>query len=352
MNMINIGIRLDVGRTIGLGHLMRCSSLADSLSKLGDIKIYFICRNKVNIKLNYEIIYVEKEYLKDGNNYVFPSIFDEMDEIKSIIQKYQISCVIIDHYGAGDDYFKELRKSVKTIICVDDSLERDIPVDAIINGNIYGKSADYGRIPLKLVGGQYTLLRKEFQEVSEKVIEKEAENIYITSGGADPLKFCKTMLDIIMKISGKKENLKVHVIAGNDFEDDYISDLKKQGAVLHKNANMYQCMNDADLFITSAGSTLYELAVSGVPSVSFVLAQDQKLVAEYMWKAGTSIAGGKFSERNEEKISDVIESLIIDYETRKRLSEIGQKTISATGADNAARELKERFWKNETVIFD
>ncbi len=340
--MINIGIRLDTGATIGLGHFMRCLSLANALSKFGDFKIYFICRNKINLKVNYEVIYLNKEYTTGKNSYSFPSIYDEIEEVKAVLQQYDISCLIVDHYGARDDYFSLLRNEVKNLACMDDSLERRLPVDCIINGNIYGKDANYGDILVQLTGGDYTLLREEFQEVSVKRIKKDVTNVYVTSGGADPLRFCKTMLEIVRKVSAdiaKENNMLIHIVAGSDFEEDYVKDLRKSGAIIHCNANMRNCMEEADLFLTSGGSTLYELAVCGVPSISFVLAQDQELVASYMWKAGTSISGGWFSEMDKRKVSGLIENLILDWEIRKRLSQAGKRTINSMGAENTAKAI-------------
>lgn len=331
--MVTIGIRLDAGKAIGLGHLMRCLSLAEAFSKYKDIRIYFLCRNKIQVKLDYEVVYLNKEYKTKEGSYDFPKIDDELDEMEDLIKKYYIDCLIVDHYGATDSYFQNIRKNVKKLVCIDDGMKREIPVDVIVNGNVYGKDAVYSGGAVLLLGGRYTLLRREFQNPFKKQIKSKVEDVYITSGGADPLRFCDTIMQSIFE-----EHIKIHIIAGCDFEEGYISDLEKKGAIIHKNAQMVKCMQEADLFITGAGSTLYELAVCGVPSVSFILAEDQELVGNYLWNIGTSVSGGLFSEFDGRLFLDQFKNISDDYILRKNMALTGKRTISSKGAENVVKE--------------
>lgn len=45
--MKKIAFRLDTGKSIGSGHLIRCMALADELSIQSDCSILFICRNQL-----------------------------------------------------------------------------------------------------------------------------------------------------------------------------------------------------------------------------------------------------------------------------------------------------------------
>lgn len=332
--MPNIAFRLDSGKSIGLGHLIRCTSLADELLKVKDVKVYFILRNKIKELVPFEFIYLNKEYITDSGSYNFPDICDELEELKAIISHYKIDWLIVDHYGAANSYFEQISPFIKRLICIDDSMKREILADVIINGNIYGLNADYGKIPLQLLGGEYTLLRSQFGEVSRRIINRHVKKVYITSGGADPLGFCFKIAKTLYKT--KQE---IRVIIGSDFDESYVSLIKSLKVFIHRNVNMKKCMLEADLFITSGGSTLYELAVCGTPSISFCLADDQKLVAASIWQKGISINAGSFNEYNEDKFMAAYNQVVNDFNLRKIISSNGQQLISSNGAKNVVREL-------------
>ncbi len=335
--MKKIAIRLDTGPSIGLGHLIRCLALADELSLISDSKIIFICRSKLEGMIPYPVIYIEKPYVTNEKIYEFPSIIDEIDELSRILIQENVDCLIVDHYGAKDDYFKMIRNSVPYLVCIDDSLKRDVPADVVINGNVYGTDAQYGAGSLKLKGSRYLLMRKEFRNVSPRQNHQTVKDLYITSGGADPCEFCSKISDALIKSFSA---VRIHVIAGSNFTQSYLKKLKgRRKLILHQNADMKECMLNADFFISAAGSTLYELASCGVPSVCYVLADDQKLLAEYMNRKGTTYAAGHFQTFQEKQLYQQCSILFSDKEKRDSMSIYGQKLIDGFGARRTAEKL-------------
>lgn len=333
--MKKVAIRLDAGKSIGLGHLMRCIALAEVLQKQCDVVVIFICRNKLRMKIRFNVIYLNREYVTDINNYDFPSICDELDEIKGILWDRKIDCLIVDHYGAEDEYYEQLRDCVPLLVCIDDGKERHIPVDVMINGNVYAEEADYTPVAVQLLGGKYTLLKSEFANLPKRSLNKAVQDVYITSGGADPIQFCEK---IVAALQEMHLNIETHVIVGVDFEPEYVRKLAEYHVKLHQNADMKKCMLEADLFISAAGSTLYELAVTGTPSLSYILADDQLMVGEKMWEKNCSMRGGRFSEFEPQKFFALI-SQLLDYDIRRIMSKRAQKVIQYDGAMNVAKEI-------------
>lgn len=335
--MKQIVIRLDTGPSIGLGHLMRCLSLAERLTEEHLASVSFLCRNRLPQEIPYEVRYLKQGAIALAEGYQVSGIEDEVEEMKQVLRDCHIDCLIVDHYGAGDGYFEALREHVSCLVCIDDGMKRTIPADIVVNGNLYGAKADYGAVPVQLLGGTYTLLRKEFQNLPVRNIRSRMQTVYLTSGGSDPLQFCEK---ILQAAGGHFPELSFHVIAGSDFEPEYTAALEKYTAVVHKNADMRECMLDADLFITGGGSTLYELAATGTPSISYILAEDQRRVAEEMWKRDCSVRGGCFAEFQEEKLFAAIEGLK-EPGLRQNMSRAGQKTVRGQGAKQAAKRIME-----------
>ena len=334
--MKKIAIRLDTGQSIGLGHMIRCLALADECSLISNSKIIFICRNKWEGMIPYPVISIKKPYITNEKIYEFPSIIDEIDEVSEIIAQENIDCLIVDHYGAKDDYFRKLKNRVPYLVCIDDGLQRDVLADAVINGNVYGADAQYGNVPLKLIGSRYLLMRKEFRNVSTRQNNQTIKEIYITSGGADPCEFCCKISDALIK---NFSTLRIHVIAGCNFTRSYIKKLQEKNLVIHQNANMKECMRNADFFISAAGSTLYELASCGVPSVCYTLANDQRLLAEYMNRKGTTCAAGDFEAFNETQFCRQCSILFSDKEKRDNMSKNGQRLVDGYGVSRTAEKI-------------
>lgn len=337
--MKQIAIRLDTGPSIGLGHLMRCLSLAEQLVRDHRASVLFLCRNRLPQEIPYEVRYLKQGALTAAQGYQVSGIYDEVEEMKQILQDRPVDCLLVDHYGAGDAYLEALRDYVSCLVCIDDGIKRSLPADIVINGNLYGRKAEYGTVPIQLLGGSYTLLRKEFQDLPARYIGNRLRNVYITSGGADPLHFCER---ILQAAEDRFPELSFHVIVGADFAPDYRAALERYPAVLYRNASMRECMLDADLFITGGGSTLYELAATGTPSISYILAEDQRQVAEEIWRRRCSARGGWFAEFQEQELLGAIEALK-DVKRRQSMSRMGQQTVCGQGAKNVAETILERL---------
>lgn len=341
-----VAIRLDAGPAIGSGHLIRCLTIADELFQEYGVEVVFICRNQISIQIKYPIIYLKNEYNMQCKTYSYPTLDDEIMELVSVLKNKKIEVLIVDHYGAGDNYFKKIRNHIKYLFALNDGLECNVPVDGIINGNLYGIFANYKKIPMQLLGGQFTLLRKEFCQKFEHKINKKMENIYITSGGADPTKFCFKMIQSMYLWN---KDINYHVIVGSDFDDEYVLKFKDYDVIIHKNANMKDCMLQADLFVTSAGSTLYELIATHTPSISFCISKDQEVLANTVWNMGLSAEGGEFSLFDERKFRFLLNEYS-EYMTRQNQSVRMNNIISVNGANRVATRIYNRVFGNDNSL--
>lgn len=127
-----VAIRLDAGPAIGSGHLIRCLTIADELFQEYGVEVVFICRNQISIQIKYPIIYLKNEYNMQCKTYSYPTLDDEIMELVSVLKNKKIEVLIVDHYGAGDNYFKKIRNHIKYLFALNDGLECDVPVDGII----------------------------------------------------------------------------------------------------------------------------------------------------------------------------------------------------------------------------
>ena len=335
--MATIAFRLDAGPSIGSGHLIRCTALAEALKRLGH-RILFLCRNKLSCEPLFPVVYFAPPLQNSlDNHYHVQDITDELPELCRVLTKEQVDCIIVDHYGATETYFLRLKEEACLVAAIDDIKPHKFPVDIVINGNIYAEQCSYPEAKYELLGAQYVLLRQEFQMDHAKIIRPSVKHIYITSGGADPLCFCLTALHWLSGIC--EAETEAFVIVGPDFTHSYVKELENglMKPVLCYHANMRACMDDADLFITSAGSTLYELAACGVPNLSCILVENQKRIGQMMHQYGYSCCVGKFENLEQQKVIPALRRLLCDCSYRRRMSEEAQHRFMGGGANNVAR---------------
>lgn len=342
---MKIAFRLDCGAAIGSGHLIRCGALAEEFAAQG-CEVLFVCRNKVTVPVAVPVHYLAHAYTDDcAGQYTFPSIEDETEELIEVLKENKISCLIVDHYGATPAYFERLRPHVECLAAIDDLAKYTLPVDVVINGNLYADEQDYETVPVRLCGPSYTLLRRCFRHVGRKEIRERLQDIYITSGGADPLGLCKKLVSACL--SWNRRDAVFHIIVGPSFQPEYIEELtdvaaKNPCVKLLYMADMADCMRKADLFITASGSTLYELAACGVPSISVVLAEDQRKVADEMRRLGiTYNIGGMENIENGTFLGAF--KVFVDPVLRQRMSTSGQNLIDGYGAHRVAAQIIKRM---------
>ncbi|NFT94980.1 UDP-2,4-diacetamido-2,4,6-trideoxy-beta-L-altropyranose hydrolase [Clostridium botulinum] len=313
---MKIAIYTNGGTTIGMGHIMRMLALAKELSFNNDV--IFICKTHKENPYKYR---AGLEKVKEqGFNVVEVCEQNFMNEIKNI----KADCIITDSYDVNEEYFNIVKKHFKYSGCIDDiNTCNYFNVDFLINLNIYAKKLNYktNNDTKLLLGSNYVLLRDEFRNLHNlsKNINSVIKKIFITVGGSDNSNFTE---DIIKKLNGFDYEL--HIIVGAEFI--YIDKLKayeNDKIKLHFNANMVQLMCECDVAISSCGSTLYELASCGTPTLGIIVADNQKLAAEAMNSLGII----KYTE-----IDDIYLNLLeLSYDKRCLMSKKASKIVDGNG---------------------
>src|SRR5262249_31311694 len=96
--------------------------------------------------------------------------------------------------------------------------------------------------------------------------------------------------------------------------------------------DMAQLMGWADVAITAGGSTCWELACLGLPSVALVLAQNQREIACALAECGAVINLGDASQIETGAITDALLRLIADTLLRSHMHEVGRGLVDGKGA--------------------
>lgn len=318
---MKIIIRADGGKSIGMGHIMRTSVLADSL------------------KLHCKVVYasINKPDYENGISYVRQKGYDVilLDEINWIEQlcEQEADCLITDNYQVDEYYFEQTKKYFKYTGYIDDM--DHIPfynMDFIINQNIYASDLVYNTNSNTnlFLGTKYVMLRDEFRNITKKHINKDISNIMITTGGTDPNKDTIRILNDLVKYD---LDTTIHVVIGNSFSIKCIEQIKEISEhnsciKLYFNANMSELMQIADVAIAGCGSTLYELSACTTPTIGIVIADNQKMVANKFEQEGLII------RLDNTDIYSCIEKLT--YKKRIDMSKRCERVVNVNGSNELA----------------
>lgn len=345
-------IRADGNQKIGMGHIMRCLTIAEALRDKGE-EVCFLTADEEPVQL-----------IEDRG---FPArilftYYDEMDvelpQLMSILMGSQGEAsgrnggenqqrILVDSYYVTDFYLYNLRLSAKVIL-MDDRKTAVYPCDILVNYNIYGKTLgyekDYPGTKL-LLGCDYMPLRKEFQNADYEV-RGQVSHILLTTGGGDGCHMALAMAKRILSSRGSSDAAPVwHIICGPYSADgEALEEMTKEvpSIQIHKNVtNMSEIMKRCDVAVSAAGSTIYELCSVGVPTIGFFFAENQRLNMEAFGSSTPICNAGDFSV-NPEKVLDFIEKeveiLSASLELRKKISMVERMIVDGRGAERLAGE--------------
>ena len=349
MKKQKIFIRVDSGIDIGIGHMMRCMSLAETLPKT-NFEVIFISK-KLNNTI-YDLISkkIYKICILPENNQNRNIIMHDAIETQKIITSFDdpTSWLLVDHRKLDIEWEKILRKFVKKIIVIDDLADKKHDCDILIDQNLYEKMNErYENLVPKnckqLLGPKYALLRSEFSNLRQKKSIKsriKLENIFISFGGTDPSNETHKVLEALKILN--LENIQIDVVTTslNPFKDDI-----RQLCSSMTNAN-FHCdvdkigvlMKTSDLAIGAGGSTTWERCCLGLPSLVSVISDDQLECTEIMDKNGYVIYLGLAENLT---VNDYIEKIKnFNIEHLQKISELNLTLVDGQGCQRILNEMK------------
>ena len=339
--------RCDVSPAVGMGHLRRCLTLACELKKQG-ASIYFLCRVE-----DFNWI-KEVKSIADGWEELDWKLTPEADADK-VIHFYntrKIDVAVIDHYRIDVAYQQKLYTSKVRWLQFDGSAQQLFWADWVLNASPAADKRGYGQLKQReetqlLIGPDYALLRTEFSQYRQDVrLRDQVQKILLTLGGGADKGMTVFCLDAIKFIDPKIERVSL-VSSANPHLSDIVEYVKKSG---NENIKLFvdsqqiaQHMADVDIAITAGGTTTFETAMMGLPSLIVQIADNQSLNAKAWQEYGVAIDLGLFSKLKRQVLEKKTVEVINNSKLCKSMSDKGKIMVDGLGASRVAQILsKER----------
>ena len=327
-----IVLRVDGGPQIGYGHLIRTSSLAEEL----------LTRNNT--------ITVATATPKSAES-VFPDSVDivelpSRDDPEPFVQWLTTAspdAVFTDGYPVDTAYQQEIRTHAPLAVLQDDT-RHAVCADLFIDGNLYAPDLDYefvGGPPKTCLGTEYVLLRRQIRELAanEPPWREQPERSIITMGGSDIGGLTPT---VVRAFDGL--DLRVDAIVGpgcSDAQEQAVQTASNETdadvRVTRDPDDLVDRMFEADIAVSTASSTTYELLALGTPIVSIPTVDNQEPIASVLRQrdAATVLQRGA----DEVVFRRAVENYIDNPELRLKHRQGGRKLVDGKGCERIAAEL-------------
>ena len=349
-------IRADANSKIGMGHVMRCLSVADALLKRGE-EVLFVTADDTPVPLLTKkgipcrVLHTDYADMEAE----LPELWEVLRELPQGAESPEAALaqkntsILVDSYYVTEKYLAALKKRITTIY-MDDIYAFSYPVDMLINYNIYGEEMGYEKDAAfadtkLLLGTEYVPLREEFSAAEQQRTAADG-GILITTGGSDSFNLAGQLLMEAMKYDALKEK-EYHVVSGS--LNPHIGELqalaqKHENIHIHCNVtNMAELMAESEVALSAGGSTLYELCAMGVPVIAFSFAENQERLVQTFVKRGIAQYGGNYRTDGNKMIQNTIaglETLLEDENLQTEYREKARTLVDGKGADRIAEAIQ------------
>lgn len=297
-------IYANASRKLGFGHIMRQIALIEALIDQNQ-QVFLLCH-----EITQELV------LKlEATGVKVCQLEAEVDWVQKLPE---MNTLIVDDYNVSDADFEQLRKKAKRLVLFDDNTYLNLPfLDLIINPSDFNKT-DL-RANKTLQGSDFRLVRSEFIPYRSRLRFKPGY-IFVCLGGSDAqalsVAICKMLLTsqqvtkIVLAVSSTCDHRTLYALEGLKSSTKF---------ELHIDSNkLPMLMSDADIAITGAGGSLYELMFLGVPSIALVVADNQ---SQALYSPLNNNAYSAIDGREEIDIINIVDTalLLLDSADKKNV---------------------------------
>jgi UDP-2,4-diacetamido-2,4,6-trideoxy-beta-L-altropyranose hydrolase len=319
--------RADAGPEIGIGHVIRCLALAETLRARG-----FECALAT---------------AEAGLAAVPRARLAGIDVLPAAAKRPGADLFVVDHYGLGAAYERDARAWAKCLLAIDDLADRAHDCDLLLDTAIGRSVRDYaGLVPAHcvfLLGQDFAPLRPSFRAARERRLPRErraARRVLVTLGGTDPKGLTLTVLE---GIAQAKAGLEIEVVLPAKAPGFAAVEAKcaALGARLHESADdLAALMAEADFCIGAGGTTAWERACLGLPTLLVATAANQRGNVAQLTRAGAAIA---IEPVTAESVACAVTAVAADTDRLDTMSRAAAALCDGAGAERVADAILQRL---------
>lgn len=352
---MRVAFRTDASVGIGTGHVVRCMTLARGLRERG-ASVRFICREDAGNLIpriereGYSVARLPAAPVPGltgiGLNPANAHISHGGDSLHTLrhLRTEPVDWLVVDHYGLDHEWERKLRDVAERILVIDDLANRRHECDVLVDSNYFGPATPTRYAALvergctQLLGPEYAILQPEYRMLRSLLPPRAGivTRLLVSFGGSDVENDTLRVLHALSSVN--LDHLAVDVVAGQNHPglsslQEWVS--ARKGAALHCGLpSLAGLMARADLAVGGGGSTTWERACLGLPSIVVTQAENQEAFSRALAAEGYQVLLGA---NRDVSVSDWRVALTDLVGDRDRLALLSQRCGSLTDGLGAER---------------
>jgi UDP-2,4-diacetamido-2,4,6-trideoxy-beta-L-altropyranose hydrolase len=272
-------------------------------------------------------------------------------ETLAVLREQHIDWLVVDHYAIGAEWERLVGDAVSgRVMVIDDLADRAHDAVLLLDQNYFGAetAVRYNqRVPAdcdRLLGPRYALLQPYYKRLRQSLRPRSGtvERILVYFGVHDPT---RATLKVLQALSRPEFfPIAIDVVVGND--PGLLGEVRsaaraRPGVTVHEAMpSLAELLASADLAIGAGGTTTWERACLGVPTIVATIADNQVALASSL-AAGAFIAlVGRSASISTHSWYVVLRQLLGDP---ARTAALGNRALQLTDGYGAARVARHMF---------
>lgn len=339
-----IVIRVDGSRTLGLGHIVRCVSLADAITKELEtrnliLSVEFVVRQEEGLSQIFDESGCSFEWIKSEDMSQDISVFSELLRLKNpglVIFDINIQNEFEKYVEAvpSDTIIASIHEHNYSVLTRDLVFAPTVKRMELPFGGIAGQS-HFSGAEYVILSPDILLLRKNVKQPEPKIL-----NGIVSIGGSDPGSITLKVIEQLKAddVSGIIWNIVFGPASELESSESRERFIFHQGAKLGRKGFL-ELLANADIAITNGGTTLYEALSLRKPTIGIAQNDFEKDVIIALEAEGACLG----VNINNAELSEKLRILLTDFQLRKSISEKGAKIIDGEGGKRIAKILVSRL---------
>lgn len=323
--MTTVIFRCDASFSIGSGHVIRCRTLARELQRSG-VEVLFLCRRQPGdlialLEQEFRVLALPQHPLAvceglEGRElygaWLGCTQMNDANDCLGVLESagvWSADWLVVDHYGLDATWqalmLERLRGALPVkLLVIDDLADRPHQADLLLDQNFFGTATEQryeGLVPTycrQLLGPNYALLGPEYALLHPLVLPRtELRRVLVFYGGVDTENLTSRALNVLME--PELVFLAVDVVLGQQSPyRDTVADLVAQRPCTNLHCalpSLSGLIIRADLAIGAGGTTTWERACLGLPTIVTPIAANQFEGVEALEKQGCVMTAPRLS---------------------------------------------------------
>ena len=351
--------RADASNRMGIGHLIRCLTLAEALRNRG-IETRFICRAHLGnlveslqrqampVTVLPASVQAPEMNSEEYATWLGVTQAEDAEQTIEALHGDRPDWLVVDHYGLDADWEQRLRPYTAKLMVIDDLANSRHDCDLLLNQNYSdGGENRYRELVSEncrlLLGPRYALLRPEYAAYRRTLLQKDGvvRRVLVFFGGSDPHNMTRLALEGLS--APEFQHLEVDVVVGANnahriaLEEQVLA--RPLTNLYGPRPHMADLMAHADLAIGAGGGTTWERMCLGLPSIVVSIADNQWPACEALAQAELIQYIGSFRDARTTDLVNALKGWIGNRERLLACSTQNQLLVDGLGALRLAEVL-------------